>query len=369
MTKQDYYEVLGVDRSASQTNVKKAYRKLAMQYHPDKNPGSKEAEEKFKEASDAYEVLHDNEKRKIYDQFGHEGLSGRGFSGFSTFDDIFQSFGDIFEDFFGLGGGRSTQRGRSHATQGADLRYDIQIEFEDAAFGKDSDIEVEKYITCITCNGNRAKPGTEPVTCPGCQGRGQVTRSQGFFSISTTCGTCRGAGRVIREACPSCQGSGRSLRKKELTVKIPAGVDTGSHLRLRGEGEPGENGGPPGDLYVVMNVKPHKFFERHEDDLACQIPITFPQAALGAEIRIPTLVNDIKLTIPKGTQTGSVFRIPDAGIKHLRGPGKGDQIVLVVVETPTNLTKREEELLREMAKIRDTRVEEKKGGFFERIRI
>lgn len=368
MTKPDYYEVLGVDRSASQTDVKKAYRKLAMQYHPDKNPGNMEAEEKFKEASEAYEVLHDNEKRKIYDQFGHEGLSGRGFSGFSTFDDIFQSFGDIFEDFFGFGGGRSTQWGRSRAAQGADLRYDIQIEFEDAAFGKDADIEVEKHITCITCNGNRAKPGTAPVTCPGCQGRGQVTRSQGFFSISTTCGTCRGAGRVIQEACPSCRGSGRSLRKKELTVKIPAGVDTGSHLRLRGEGEPGENGGPPGDLYVVINVKPHKLFERHEDDLACQIPITFPQAALGAEIRIPTLKNDTTLTIPKGTQTGSVFRIPDAGIKHLRGPGRGDQIIFVVVETPTNLTKQEEELLREMAKIRDTKVQEKKGGFFERIR-
>jgi molecular chaperone DnaJ len=369
MTKRDYYEVLGVNRNASQTEIKKAYRKLAMQFHPDKNPGNKEAEEKFKEASEAYEVLHDNEKRKIYDQFGHEGLSGRGFSGFATFDDIFQSFGDIFEDFFGFGGGaRSSQRGRTRARAGADLRYDIEIEFQDAAFGKEAEIEVEKYITCIACNGTRSKAGSEPVTCPSCHGRGQVTRSQGFFSISTTCGTCRGAGRIIKELCPSCEGTGRTLRKKALTVKIPPGVDTGSHLRLRGEGEPGENGGPPGDLYVVINVKPHTFFERHEDDLVCQVPISFPQAALGAEIEIPTLENHTTLTIPKGTQTGTVFRIPEAGIKHLRGPGRGDQIVQVVVETPTNLTKEEEELLREMAKLRDTKVKGKKGGFFERIR-
>lgn len=366
--KRDYYEVLGVDRNASESEIKKSYRKLAMQYHPDKNPDNREAEEKFKEASEAYEVLHDSEKRKIYDQFGHEGLSGRGFSGFASFDDIFQSFGDIFEDFFGFGAGRSARRDRTRAAQGADLRHDIQIELEDAAFGKEVEIQVQKYIVCIACNGSGAKPGTEPQICPACHGRGQITRSQGFFSISTTCGTCRGEGRVIKDACPTCQGSGRSLRTKALTVKVPAGVDTGSHLRLRGEGEPGTNGGPAGDLYVVINVKHHKFFERHGDDVVCQIPISFPQAALGSDIPVPTLDGEATLTIPKETQTGSVFRLSGVGIRHLRGHGRGDQVVQVIVETPGNLTKREEELFRELAQIRDSKVKDKKGGFFERIR-
>ncbi|MBI3814916.1 MAG: molecular chaperone DnaJ [Nitrospinae bacterium] len=362
--KRDYYEVLGVQKNASEGDIKKAYRKMAMQYHPDRNPGNKEAEEKFKEAAEAYEVLREPEKRSLYDAYGHEGLKGTGFTGFRGFEDIFTSFGDIFEDFFGFGGRR---RERTYAQQGADLRYDLEISFMDAVKGKETEIEAEKYEACKTCNGSGAAPGTEPVICPLCRGTGQVTRSQGFFHISTTCNQCHGAGMVIKDPCKECRGTGHVKRGKKLSVKIPAGVDTGSTLRLKGEGEEGVRGGPPGDLYVVLHVKEHEFFKRDEYNVICEIPISFSQAALGAEIEVPTFEGTEKLTMPRGTQTGKSFKLEGSGIPHIRGHGRGDQIVQVVVKTPTKLTKRQEELLRELAEISGEDVKEKGKGFFRKF--
>ena len=359
--KRDYYEILGIKKGASESDIKKAYRKLAMQYHPDRNPGSKEAEEKFKEAAEAYEVLRDPEKRNLYDAYGHEGLKGTGFTGFRGFEDIFTSFGDIFEDFFGFGAKR---RERTYAQSGADLRYDMEISFLDAVNGKETEIEMDRYETCLTCNGTRAAPGTEPVTCPLCGGSGQITRSQGFFLISTTCHQCHGEGRVIRDPCKECRGTGSVKKKKRLSVKIPAGVDTGSTLRLKGEGEEGKRGGPSGDLYIVLHIGEHEFFKRDGFDIAYQVPISFSQAALGAEIDIPTLNGTTKLTIPKGTQTGKFLKLEGIGIPHIKGHGRGDEIVEVIVKTPTKLTKRQEELLRELAEASGEEVKGKGKGFF-----
>ncbi|HAP66497.1 MAG TPA: molecular chaperone DnaJ [Nitrospinae bacterium] len=359
--KRDYYEILGVQKNASESELKKAYRKLAMQYHPDRNPDNKEAEEKFKEAAEAYEVLRDPEKRSLYDAYGHEGLKGTGFAGFRGAEDIFTSFGDIFEDFFGFG---TRRRERTYAQQGADLRYDLEISFMDAVKGKETEIEIDKYEGCKNCNGSGAAPGTEPVICPLCRGSGQVTRSQGFFHISTTCHQCHGAGRVIKEPCKECKGSGNIKKKKKLSVKIPAGVDTGSTLRLKGEGEEEKRGGPSGDLYVIVHVKEHDFFHRDGYNVICQIPISFSQAALGAEIDVPTLDSVEKLAIPKGTQTGKIFKIEGVGIPHIRGHAKGDQIVQVVVKTPAKLTKRQEELLRELAETSGEDIKHKGKGFF-----
>ncbi len=361
--KRDYYEILGVQKNASEGDIKKAYRKMAMQHHPDRNPGNKEAEEKFKEAAEAYEVLRDPEKRSLYDAYGHEGLKGAGFTGFRGFEDIFTSFGDIFEDFFGFGGRR---RERTYAQHGADLRYDLEISFMDAVKGKETEIEAEKYESCKTCSGSGAAPGTEPVICPLCRGTGQATRSQGFFHISTTCNQCHGSGRVIKNPCKECRGTGHVKRGKKLSVKIPPGVDTGSTLRLKGEGEEGIRGGPNGDLYVVLHVKEHEFFKRDEYNVICEIPISFSQAALGAEIDVPTLDGMEKLTIPRGTQTGKSFNLEGAGIPHIRGHGRGDQIVHVIVKTPVKLTKKQEELLRELAEISGDDVSSKKG-FFKRF--
>jgi len=348
--KSDYYKILGVDRNASSDEIKRSYRKLAMQYHPDRNPGNKEAEEKFKEAAEAYEVLSDPEKRDIYNRFGHEGLSGTGYRGFSGFEDIFSSFGDIFEDIFGFGTGRG--RSRTAPRQGADLRYDLTISFMDAAFGTSTEIELEKFVTCDQCGGSGATSGTEPELCPTCQGRGQVTQRSGFFSISTTCPNCRGEGRIIRNPCRNCRGTGKAKERKVVELKIPPGVETGSRLRLRGEGEAGEFGGPHGDLYVFINVTPHEFFERRDDDILCKIPITMTQAALGATIEVPTLNGNEKIRIPKGTQYGKIFRLKGKGFPHLRGFGKGDQVVQTLVEVPTDLSKKEEKLLKELAKLR-----------------
>ncbi len=359
--KRDYYEVLGVSRNATPEEIKKSYRKLAMQYHPDRNPGDKEAEEKFKEAAEAYEVLRDQEKRSLYDRFGHEGLRGAGFSGFRGFEDIFSSFGDIFEDFFGFG----TRSRRRHGPQrGADLRYDLEISFLEAALGTEKEIEIAKGVRCEVCRGSRAKPGTAPVTCPTCQGRGQVTRTQGFFSVSTTCPHCRGEGIMIAEPCPECQGRGVILKQKKISLKIPAGVDTGSRLRLSGEGEEGVGGGPPGDLYVILSVQPHEFFRREGNDLICQIPLSFPQAALGAELDIPTLNGSRRLTIPPETQSGEVFVLRGEGIKDLRGYGRGDLHVEVVVKTPTDLTAEQKELLREFEKLEQEKIGKKRESFF-----
>ena len=349
MTKRDYYKVLGLDRNAPDEEIKKSYRRLAMQYHPDRNPGDKEAEENFKEASEAYEVLSDREKRDIYDRYGHEGLSNTGFRGFSGFEDIFSSFGSIFEDVFGFSNGRSRSRSASRA--GSDLRYDLKISFMDAAFGMGTDIDITKFETCRDCRGTGAAAGTTPETCRRCKGRGQVTQSSGFFSISTTCPNCNGEGVVIAEPCRSCMGTGRKKVTKTVNIKIPAGVETGSRLRLRGEGEEGSFGGPSGDLYVFIHVEPHEYFERSGNDIYCRIPISFIQAALGAHIEVPTLEGVEKLKIPKGTQTGKTFRLKSRGIAQLRGFGRGDQIIEAVVTIPTHLNKRQEELLREYARV------------------
>jgi molecular chaperone DnaJ len=344
MEHKDYYEILDITRNASDEEIKKSYRKVAMQYHPDRNPGNKEAEEKFKIASEAYEVLRDPEKREIYDRYGIEGLKGTGFTGFRGFDDIFSAFGDIFEDFFGFG---TTRGRRTRARQGADLRYDLKISFYEAAFGKEIDIEIPRNVSCEICNGTGAKPGTYPTHCPSCKGTGQVTRSHGFFTISTTCGQCHGEGKIIPHPCKECRGHGRVRRTKKLQVKIPPGVDNGSKLRIRGEGELGEREGPPGDLFVFLYVEPDDFFSREGDDIICQIPISFPQAALGTEIQVPTLNGKKNLTIPKGTESGDVLKIKGEGFPKLRGSGRGDEIVQVIVKTPRNLSKKQEELLRE----------------------
>lgn len=344
MEDKDYFRILGVSRDASEEDIKKSYRKIAMLYHPDRNPGNKEAEEKFKLASEAYEVLRDPEKREIYDRYGIEGLKGTGFTGFRGFDDIFSAFGDIFEDFFGFG---SPYKRRTRARQGADLRYDLKISFHEAAFGIETEIDIPKNATCEECNGTGAKPGTYPTQCPNCKGTGQVTRSQGFFTISTTCSQCHGDGKFISHPCKECRGAGKVRKNKKIQIKIPPGVDMGSKLRIRGEGEPGERGGPSGDLFIFIYVEPHDFFLREGDEIVCQIPISFPQAALGAEMEIPTLNGKKTISIPKGTESGEIFRIRGEGFPKLKGYGRGDQLVQVIVKTPKNLTKRQEEILRE----------------------
>ena len=348
MERRDYYEILGVDQSASDDDVKKSYRRLAMQYHPDRNPGDKKAEEKFKEAAEAYEVLRDAEKRKIYDRYGHEGINGTGFRGFSGFDDIFTNFSDIFEDVFGFSGART--RTRSSVRQGADLRYDLKISFMDAVKGTSTQIELEKLERCTECSGTGAAAGTQPESCPRCAGRGTVTQSSGFFTISTTCPQCRGAGRVIKNPCKGCFGTGKARSRKIVSLKIPAGVETGSRLRLRGEGEEGDFGGPSGDLYVFIHVEPHEFFDRDGYDILCQIPISITQAALGATLEVPTVEGKESMKVPRGTQSGRVFRLKNKGVAHLKGLGRGDQVVQVLVKIPTNLTRKQEDLLKEFAK-------------------
>ncbi len=343
MSKRDYYEVLGVNRDASDEELKKAYRKLAMKYHPDRNPGSKEAEEKFKEAKEAYEVLSDPDKRAAYDHYGHAGvdpsMAGGGFQhGFGGFAD---AFADIFGDLFG-GGGR-----RSSVYRGADLRYNLELTLEEAARGTEAKIRVPTMESCATCGGSGAKPGTQPVTCSLCGGHGQVRMQQGFFSIQQTCPTCHGSGKVIADPCRDCHGAGRVKKHKTLAVKIPAGVDEGDRIRLSGEGEAGVNGGPPGDLYVVVHLKEHAVFKRDGNDLHCEMPISFTTAALGGEIEIPTLDGHARIRIPEETQTGRVFRLRGKGIKGLRSHEPGDLYCHVVVETPVNLNARQKELLRE----------------------
>jgi molecular chaperone DnaJ len=347
--KRDYYEILGVDRNASEEEIKRSYRKLAMQYHPDRNPGNGESEERFKEAAEAYEVLSDQEKRDIYTRYGHEGLSGAGYRGFSGFEDIFSSFGDIFGDVFGFSSGRS--RSRTSARAGADLRYDLRVSFMDAALGAATEIDLQKYNLCTSCRGSGCASGTSPQVCSRCQGRGQVTQSSGFFSISSTCPQCKGQGGVITTPCQECSGGGKVKIAKTVQLKIPAGVETGSRLRLRGEGEEGQHGGPNGDLYVFIEVEQHDTFERNGNDIFCRVPITFTQAALGGSVEAPTLTGVEKIKIPRGTQTGRIFRLKGKGIANLRGYGRGDEIIETVVTVPTNLTKRQEELLKEFDKL------------------
>ena len=355
-TKRDYYEILSVSRNASDAELKAAYRKLALKYHPDRNPNDQKAEEKFKEAAEAYEVLRDSQKRSLYDQYGHAGLENTGFSGFGGFEDIFSSFGDIFEDFFGFTSRRSS---RSRAMSGANLRYDISLEFMEAVFGIETEIEIEKREICPDCGGNGCEKDSEPESCRHCNGTGQVSRSQGFFTVRTTCLTCRGNGQIIPHPCPKCRGTGLVMANKKVAVKIPAGVDNGSRLRLTGEGEPGVFGGPPGDLYVFIHVEPHDFFKRRDTDIICEIPISFVQAALGDKIEVPTLNGDKTLKIPKGTQPGDIFYFHGEGIPSLRTSQRGDQIIQVDIKTPTHLSKKQEALLKEFAKLESKKISHK----------
>jgi molecular chaperone DnaJ len=358
MAKRDYYTTLGVNRDASDEDVKKAYRKLAMKHHPDRNP-DKGSEEKFKEAKEAYEVLSDTRKRKAYDQFGHAGVDqaagfgaagargfGAGAEGFGGFAD---AFGDIFGEIFGAQGGA---RGRGTGVyRGADLRYNLELSLEEAARGTEAKIRIPAMEECETCHGSGAKPGTQPKTCPTCAGQGQVRVSQGFFSIQQTCPQCHGSGKIVPEPCATCGGAGRVRKSKTLSVKIPAGVDHDDRIRLTGEGEAGVNGGPHGDLYVVVNLKEHPVFQRENNDLHCEMPIGFATAAMGGEIEIPTLDGHAKIKIPAETQTGQVFRLRGKGIKGVRSSGYGDLFCHVAIETPVKLTSRQKELLREFESI------------------
>jgi len=351
--KRDYYEVLGVSRNATDDELKGAYRKLALQYHPDRNPGDKVAEENFKEAAEAYDVLRDPQKRNIYDQYGHQGLEGSGFSGFGGFEDIFSSFGDIFEDFFGFS---TRRRSRSRAQKGADLRYDMTLSFMEAAFGTETEIKLEKMEVCPTCEGSACEPGKYPETCGYCHGSGQATRTQGFFTLRTTCPSCHGKGQTIPHPCTYCRGAGQIRINKKVSVKIPAGVDSGSRLRLTGEGESGAHGGPPGDLYVFIQVEQHELFERDNTDVIHRVEISFVQAALGDKIIVPTLESEKELEISKGTQPGDIFRFRGEGIPSLRYKQRGDLIVLVFIKTPTNLSKKQEALLREFKKLESNKL-------------
>ena len=373
--KRDYYTVLGLSRDASEEDLKKAYRKLAMKHHPDRNPDDKGAEEKFKEAKEAYEVLTDPKKRAAYDQFGHAGvdgmagMGGRGGMGPEGFGGFADAFGDIFGEIFGQG--RGGARGGSGVFRGADLRYNLELSLEEAAFGTDAKIRIPTLEQCGTCHGTGAKPGTQPKTCGTCGGRGEVRVSQGFFSIQQTCPTCHGSGKVVTDPCSACEGAGRLRKHKTLSVKIPAGVDQDDRIRLAGEGEAGVNGGPAGDLYVVVQLKPHGVFQREGADLHCEMPIGFATAALGGEIEIPTLDGQAKIKIPPETQTGQVFRLRNKGIRPVRGSVTGDLYCHVAVETPVKLTARQKELLREFESINEkdpAAHTPRSKGFFDKVR-
>ena len=370
MAKRDYYEVLGVAKNASDDDLKKAYRKLAMKYHPDRNPDNKDAEEKFKEVKEAYEMLTDPAKREAYDRFGHAGVDpnagfpgGAGGQGFGGFADV---FGDIFGDIFG---GQRAGAGRSNVYRGADLRYAMEITLEQAASGYTSEIRVPSWDTCGTCSGTGAKPGTKPKVCHTCGGQGAVRVQQGFFSIQQTCPTCHGSGKVIPEPCTSCEGVGRVKKNKTLEVKIPAGIDDGMRIRSAGNGEPGINGGPPGDLYVEIHVKEHPVFQRDGDDLHCEVPIGITTAALGGTVQIPTLAGRAEIDLPEGTQSGKQFRLRGKGIKGIRSSYPGDLYAHVVVETPVRLTDKQKQLLRELeASLKDPKHSPQTKGWMDRVK-
>ena len=346
--KRDYYEVLGLQRTASIDEIKKSYRRLAVQYHPDKNPGDATAEEKFKEAAEAYGVLSDEEKRARYDRYGHQGISGMG--GFDP--NQFADFGDILGDLFGFGDFFGTGRRRgTRAARGADLRYDLTLSFEDAVFGKEVTLDIPRVATCQTCNGSGAKSGTQPVTCSGCRGVGQIRYSQGFFAVSRTCPQCGGAGKVIKDPCTSCDGAGRVREEKKISVKVPAGVDDGSRLRVAGEGEGGHNGGPSGDLYVFISVREHAKFQRRDYDIHAEEQVSMTQAALGAEITIETINGPESLRIPAGTQPSQVFRLRGKGVQFIDGTGRGDHFVHAVVRVPTSLSEEQRQLLEQLAAV------------------
>ena len=366
----DFYEVLGVERTASVEEIKSAYRKSALKWHPDRNPENKqEAEHKFRECTEAYSVLSDGQKRQVYDTYGHTGLSGSAGADFNS--TIFQDFHDIFGDFFGFedlfSGGR---RGRSRVQRGADLRYDMALSFEEASSGIATKIKIPRQEYCETCNGTGAKAGTGVAACQTCGGRGQLAYQQGFFTITRTCPACQGAGQIIRERCPNCRGQGRLEREHTIELRVPPGVDTGTRLRVAGEGEPGPNGGPPGDLYVVLEVKEHPFFERRGADLYCTIPVSVVQAALGAEIQVPGLNGEEKLKIPEGTQSGAVFRHKGKGVPDPRGGGKGDLYYHVRVLTPAKLTREQRKLMEQLgATLRvENKPAERNSSIFDKVK-
>jgi len=348
VSKRDYYDVLGVARNASEQEIKSAYRKLAFTHHPDRNPGSKEAEERFKEAAEAYAVLADADKRHLYDRFGHAGLgsAATGFDPtvFTGFEDILGGLGDIFGfgDIFGAGRRRGPQRG-------SDLRYDLEISFDEAARGAETTIQIPRQELCGTCQGSGAASGSKPTTCPQCRGRGQIRTQQGPFTLARTCGACRGTGSIIAVPCATCRGAGRVEQERKLTVRIPAGIATGQRLRLGGEGEAGPAGGPAGDLYVVIHVQDHPFFQRDGNDLFCEIPVSFPTLALGGEIRIPTLDGEEAFTVPEGTQSGAAFRLRGRGMPDVTGRGRGDLLVAVKVVTPKKPSREQKKLLQQLA--------------------
>jgi len=374
--KRDYYEVLGVSKEASDEEIKKAFRKLAKKYHPDLNPGDKEAEIKFKEINEAYEVLSDPNKRAKYDQFGHAAFdpneyAGSGRTGGFGFGDInFGDIGDIFENFF-FGGSRSSSR-RNGPQKGADLKYSMEISFEEAAFGVEKEITVNKFVTCSTCGGSGSKPGTSPEICRHCNGTGQVQYKQsspfGQFVNIRTCDVCHGEGKIITNPCTTCGGKGKVRKKVKINIKVPAGIDDGQTISLRGEGDPGTRGGPPGDLYISINVRPHPIFKRNGYDVICEMPITFVQAALGAELEVPTLDGKVKYTIPEGTQTGSVFRLKGKGIPYIRGSGRGDQYVKVNIDVPKKLNEKQKEILRQFAELGGDEIHEQRKSFFEKMK-
>jgi len=352
MAKRDYYEILGVQKNASEDDIKKAYRKLAMKFHPDRNPNDKAAEEKFKEAKEAYEMLSDTSKREAYDRFGHAGVDpnaggggGPGGQGFGGFADV---FGDIFGDIFGGAQGGGGRGQRSNVFRGADLRYAMDVTLDQAAHGFETEIRVPSWEGCDTCKGTGAKPGTKPQTCRTCSGQGSVRVQQGFFSIQQTCPTCHGSGKVVPDPCEACDGVGRVKRNKTLQVKIPAGIDEGMRIRSAGNGEPGVNGGPPGDLYVEIHVKEHPVFQRDGDDLHCHVPVMMTAAALGGSVKVPTLGGSAEIELPEGTQTGKTFRLRGKGIKGVRSSYPGDLYAHIVVETPVRLTDKQKALLRDL---------------------
>jgi len=376
MAKRDYYEVLGVGKNASPDEIKQAFRRLATKFHPDKNPDNKkEAEQRFKEVAEAYEVLSDKEKRQRYDQFGHEGLRGTTMHSYqgASFEDVLRnfSFGDLFGagDLFGDLFGRTATRARRGPRRGVSLERGLTLTFEEAAFGAKKPVEIERHETCSACHGSGAAPGSAPAQCPFCRGHGEVQQSRGFFTVRTTCPRCRGKGTVIEKACPRCNGSGHTPWRGTIDVTIPPGVEDGETLRLRGEGEPGDPGAPRGDLYLHLSVKPHPIFERHGDDLVMQRAISFSQAALGAKVAIPLLDGKTaQLKIEPGTQSGQIYNLRGRGIKRLRGSGTGDLLVQIIVRTPKKLTPEQEELFRKLAGLDNAKVNPHKKGFFDRLK-
>jgi molecular chaperone DnaJ len=375
VTKRDYYEVLGVSRTASDAEIKSAYRKLALKYHPDRNPGDHTAEEKFKESAEAYSVLADPDKRHLYDRYGHAGLGGAATGGFDPnvftgFEDILGGLGDIFGFGDVFGGGRR----RGGVQRGADLRYDLEIPFAEAASGVETSIQIPRQETCDTCAGSGAAAGSKPTTCPQCHGRGQLRYQQGFFTVARTCGQCRGTGSIIAKPCTTCKGAGRVQKERKLTVRVPAGIATGQRLRLTGEGEAGGMGGPPGDLYVVIHVQEHPFFHRDGNDLYVEVPLNFPTVALGGEISIPTLEGEEPFKVPEGTESGQAFRLRGRGMPDVAGRGRGDLFVTVKVTTPKKLTREQKKLLEQLAsslpkeKFEPTPVSHEDKGLFDRVK-